>query len=216
MTALPTTSTNNVTGTWSPALDNTMTMTYTFTPDASQCANTTSMTVVVNPAVPAPTVDTQKTFIGGKTVNDIMVQKDPNGTVEWYASEADALAGKNELAQSTVLQAGNYYAMQTINGCTSAAPFMVTVTAAELGLDQFEMDGLRYYPNPVKKELNVSYNHEISSIELFNFLGQYIMTVHPNALDTKVDMTDLPIGTYLMQVSSQGKSAIIKIIKTNN
>ena len=49
---LPTSSTNNptsITGTWSPALNNLVTTTYTFTPDAGQCATTTTMTIVVNP-----------------------------------------------------------------------------------------------------------------------------------------------------------------------
>ena len=36
LAALPTTSNNGVTGTWSPAIDNTATTIYTFTPDASQ------------------------------------------------------------------------------------------------------------------------------------------------------------------------------------
>src|SRR5579871_4565185 len=48
LTALPTTSNENITGSWSPALDNTTTTTYTFTPDAGQCATTTTMTITVN------------------------------------------------------------------------------------------------------------------------------------------------------------------------
>ena len=47
---LPTISNNGVTGTWSPALDNTTTTTYTFTPGGA-CPNTTTMVVVVNPNV---------------------------------------------------------------------------------------------------------------------------------------------------------------------
>ncbi|WP_310558587.1 immunoglobulin domain-containing protein, partial [Flavobacterium sp.] len=47
---LPTTSNNGVTGTWSPVLDNTVTTTYTFTPDAGQCTvNPATMTIIVNP-----------------------------------------------------------------------------------------------------------------------------------------------------------------------
>jgi gliding motility-associated-like protein len=47
---LPTTSNNGVTGTWSPAMDNTATTTYTFMPTAGQCATTpTTLTIVVNP-----------------------------------------------------------------------------------------------------------------------------------------------------------------------
>tara|TARA_B110000037_G_scaffold6405_1_gene6871 strand:+ start:365 stop:2326 length:1962 start_codon:yes stop_codon:yes gene_type:complete len=49
LAALPTTSNNGVSGTWSPALDNTTTTTYTFTPNADECADPTTMTVVVVP-----------------------------------------------------------------------------------------------------------------------------------------------------------------------
>ncbi|MFV8346855.1 T9SS type B sorting domain-containing protein [Flavobacterium sp. ZB4P13] len=46
---LPTTSNNNYTGSWSPALNNTATTTYTFAPDAGQCATTATLTITVNP-----------------------------------------------------------------------------------------------------------------------------------------------------------------------
>lgn len=49
LSALPTTSTNGVTGTWSPALNNTTTTTYTFTPDAGQCSSPVMLEIIVNP-----------------------------------------------------------------------------------------------------------------------------------------------------------------------
>lgn len=52
---LPTTSLNGITGTWAPALNNTATTTYTFTPAAGQCAVTTTMTITVNPK-PGPII----------------------------------------------------------------------------------------------------------------------------------------------------------------
>ena len=48
LNALPTTSTNGVSGTWQPAMNNMATTTYTFTPNTGVCANTASMTIVVN------------------------------------------------------------------------------------------------------------------------------------------------------------------------
>lgn len=51
LAALPTTSNNNVVGSWSPALNNTQTTTYTFTPNANECAVATQMTIVVNPVI---------------------------------------------------------------------------------------------------------------------------------------------------------------------
>uniref|UniRef100_UPI004049B43A LamG-like jellyroll fold domain-containing protein n=1 Tax=Flavobacterium sp. TaxID=239 RepID=UPI004049B43A len=49
--SLPTTSNNGITGTWSPAINNQATTTYTFSPDSGSCATTITMTIVVNPQV---------------------------------------------------------------------------------------------------------------------------------------------------------------------
>jgi len=46
---LPVLSNNGITGTWLPALNNTATTTYTFTPAAGQCATTTTLQIIVNP-----------------------------------------------------------------------------------------------------------------------------------------------------------------------
>jgi hypothetical protein len=51
LTALPTSSLNGITGTWSPTLNNQATTTYTFTPTAGQCASTTTLTITVNPTI---------------------------------------------------------------------------------------------------------------------------------------------------------------------
>lgn len=47
----PVTSDNGITGTWSPAINNQFTTTYTFTPDASQCATTTSITIFIEDTI---------------------------------------------------------------------------------------------------------------------------------------------------------------------
>jgi gliding motility-associated-like protein len=51
LTALPISSVNGITGTWSPALNNQATTTYTFTPIAGQCATTTTLTITINPTI---------------------------------------------------------------------------------------------------------------------------------------------------------------------
>ena len=53
LTALPTTSNNEITGTWAPALNNTATTTYTFTPTSGTCTTTATLQIVVNqPVIP--------------------------------------------------------------------------------------------------------------------------------------------------------------------
>jgi gliding motility-associated-like protein len=48
---LPSSSTNGISGTWSPAIDNAVTTTYTFTPTDLSCASTTTVTVQISNSV---------------------------------------------------------------------------------------------------------------------------------------------------------------------
>jgi len=63
---LPTISTNNISGTWSPAINNSATTTYTFTPNTGQCANTSEMTVTVSQLI-TPTFNQLGPFCQGVT-----------------------------------------------------------------------------------------------------------------------------------------------------
>ena len=56
--ALPTSSLNGFSGTWSPAINNTDTTTYTFTPGIDQCSYTATMTIIVYPQVLVTITDT--------------------------------------------------------------------------------------------------------------------------------------------------------------
>ncbi len=66
--ALGTTSTNGISGTWSPAINNTATTTYTFTPSAGQCASTTTMTIIVNQPFQYNLTATDSSVCAGTTV----------------------------------------------------------------------------------------------------------------------------------------------------
>ena len=48
LAALPTTSTNSITGSWLPAINNTATTTYTFTPTPGLCATTKTLQITIN------------------------------------------------------------------------------------------------------------------------------------------------------------------------
>jgi hypothetical protein len=57
----------NIAGTWSPAVNNTATTTYTFTPSGSACATTAQLTVTVTPQV-TPTFDPIGPVCSGSTI----------------------------------------------------------------------------------------------------------------------------------------------------
>src|SRR5213078_1427678 len=84
--ALPSTSTNGITGTWSPATINTATAgttTYTFTPtDATQCATTASISVIVTPQV-KPTFTTIGPLCQNSTAPELPGTSNNNITGSW-------------------------------------------------------------------------------------------------------------------------------------
>ena len=70
MPNLPLTSSNGISGTWSPTINNTATTTYTFTPDAGQCAVTSSIEIVVNPII-TPSFSAVNPICNGDTLPNL-------------------------------------------------------------------------------------------------------------------------------------------------
>ena len=80
--ALPTTSNEGITGTWNPALDNTITTTYTFTPDAGQCAGSQMMTIRVNP-ITTPTFTQVSAICNGDALATLPTTSNEGITGTW-------------------------------------------------------------------------------------------------------------------------------------
>ncbi|MBP6409478.1 MAG: choice-of-anchor D domain-containing protein [Pseudarcicella sp.] len=90
---LPTTSTNSVTGTWSPALSNTASGTYTFTPTAGQCTTgTSSLSVTVNPLVTA-TFNAVNPICSGATLAPLPTTSTNSVTGTWSPALSNTASG---------------------------------------------------------------------------------------------------------------------------
>jgi hypothetical protein len=162
-------------------------------------------------SVPAPTGTSVQTAVQGALLSSIVAS---GSNLTWYASVEDAQAGINPLPLTYVLPVGTttFYATQTVNGCQGYATLAVTMSVA-LGTKGFDLAALVYYPNPVTEMFNISYKLDIESIEVYNITGQRILEVKPNMLQTQIDMSALPTGTYMMLVKADGASKVIKVVK---
>ncbi|NMH26635.1 Ig-like domain-containing protein, partial [Flavobacterium silvaticum] len=113
--SLPTTSTNGITGTWSPALNNTATTTYTFTPTAGQCATTAMMSITVNSNT-APTFTQVAAICSGATLSALPTTSNNGITGSW----SPAL---NNTATTT------YTFTPTAGQCATTATMSITVNS---------------------------------------------------------------------------------------
>ena len=73
--------------------------------------------------------------------------------------------------------------------------------------------GFTYQPNPVNDVLTMNAKNNISNINVFNVLGQSVLQVSPDSLESKLDVSNLPAGAYFVQAQVGNNKGTFKIIK---
>lgn len=176
-----------------------------FSPNA--CAAVKSFNLVLNAIPNAPTGAINQVFVNGETLADVELVG--NG-IQWYGSST----GNDLLPMSTVLTDGTtYYASQTSSSCESPSRLAVTMSLIVLGNQDFVEANLKVYPNPVSNILNLSYNTEISSVTIYNLLGQEVFSKTLNANQAKLDLSSFASGSYIVKVKAFDNIKTFKIVK---
>jgi hypothetical protein len=113
----------------------------------------------------------------------------------------------------TGLTAGQIYYIQVWSNTAEQGTFTLRVTDPNLAVDNFDVANFAYYPNPVKNVLNLSYKTSMSSVAVFNLLGQEVISKVVNANESQIDMSHLPNGAYMVKVTADEQVKTIKVIK---
>ncbi|MBV1924844.1 MAG: T9SS type A sorting domain-containing protein, partial [Flavobacteriaceae bacterium] len=69
------------------------------------------------------------------------------------------------------------------------------------------------YPNPVKDILQLNANEEISSVVIYNVLGQEVYNASVNAFSSTIDMASYNSGVYFVKVNIGDTQGTVKILK---
>ena len=167
--------------------------------------------VIVN-TTPSPTGSTTQffDFKNPVSVSNLAI----NGTnFKWYSTFSDAMSKTNNLQFSTPLTPGStYYATQTVNGCVSIIPLAITVTNT-LEIDEFKLENAAFYPNPFTHFITLKYPEIITSLELYNSIGQSVLKTNINDKETTLSVDKLPSGIYFIELRIKNYTGIIKAIK---
>jgi gliding motility-associated-like protein len=207
--ALPVTSTNGITGTWSPAaIDNQNSGTYTFTPDAGQCATTATLTVDVNP-IPTVTVRSDTTLNDGDVMPATFFTGTPSAVIYNWINSKPVIglpeSGTGNVPSFTAINLGNdpitstITVTPTIGGC-SGTPHSYNITVRPLNKDVFVPNV--FSPNgDGKNDRLYVYGNYIDKLEMriFNQWGQQVASI--NSLTQGWDGTQhgkpQPVGVYV-------------------
>ncbi|MBN8643241.1 MAG: hypothetical protein J0L86_15625, partial [Flavobacteriales bacterium] len=206
LTPLPTTSNNGISGTWSPALNNTATTTYTFTPNVGQCATSATMQIVVYPTS-APTLIIQQSC-----ASNTVTITDPVGPN--YEYSLDGQPYQPNITYSN-LTTGNHTIVAhqiTANCFTSAANFaivnvvndVVVFNPAPLQIcDTEENDGIQIF--------------DLTQVESFVTGGNtYDISYHETITDAQVDATFIPNPSAYTNIYPSNQTIYIRVQSTTS
>ena len=207
---LLTTSTNGITGTWSPAtVSNQTSGTYKFTPTAGQCATASvTFTVTVNP-VPTVSVMSDTTVNDGNLLPVNNLAGTPaDVTYKWTNSNSSiglAATGTGNIPAFTAINRSNDPVMATItvtpviNGCAGTDQ-TYHITVKPLDKDVFVPNV--FTPNrDGKNDLLYVYGNYIDKLDMriFNQWGEQVMVInnHTTGWDGSYRGKPQPVGVYV-------------------
>ena len=87
--------------------------------------------------------------------------------------------------------------------------------AREMGLGRTDpaFGNFVYFPSPVKSELHLQADTEISSIQILNLLGQTVIQKNIFDLQSRISLEHLSSGYYLMRITIADSSKTFKLLK---
>lgn len=131
------------------------------------------------------------------------------------SADDDIDGGDETVTFNSTLGVTYFVNVGNMNDTTDAPEgnFTMRISSSAMGNDDFAMENFRAYPNPVKDILNLSYDQEISNVEVYNVLGQKVLGQAINASQSQLNVSSLTAGTYLVKVVSGNQSKAIRIIK---
>ncbi|RZJ32968.1 MAG: gliding motility-associated C-terminal domain-containing protein, partial [Flavobacterium sp.] len=188
LSALPTTSNNGITGTWSPALDNSATTTYTFTPTAGQCASAATLAITVNDS---PQFSIAQGCNGVNYTLTATLDNASNPTYSWLNPTGAEIGTASSVVITTP---GTYQLVVTQNGCSATEP--VNVLSATCG------GQIQKGISPNNDGWNDFFDLEaynVTELKIYNRYGMkvYSKAHYENQWYGQTDSGDeLPDGTY--------------------
>jgi hypothetical protein len=87
------------------------------------------------------------------------------------------------------------------------------VIDSELSTTNPENTSLTVYPNPVNDYVTIAFDRLITKVTVHNILGQDVMIREVNENETRLDMSALAAGTYMIKVYADDSVKTVKVIK---
>lgn len=175
------------------------------------CSNTDTITVVATPGSVA-------NFGYANTGNTFQFTDSSSAATAWTWTFGDGNGSSNQNPTYTYSTPGTYTVTLIISGtgCNDDTITKVIVVGPEGLNDLSENHQISSYPNPVKDQLNISFDHQvIDAVTIRNSVGQVVLT-HTNTGNSAsiiIPVRTLPSGIYSAELSVKGRIYPVRFVK---
>ncbi|WP_299216887.1 T9SS type A sorting domain-containing protein [uncultured Dokdonia sp.] len=110
---------------------------------------------------------------------------------------------------------GNSYTIMVEGFGGNNGNFTMAVTCEEaLSTDDNTLEGFSFYPNPAQDVITLDARTAIEDITIFNLLGQKVLQQKVDGLSNyQLNVSTMAKGAYLMQVTTNGKVGVYRVLK---
>jgi gliding motility-associated-like protein len=193
LAALPAKSNDNITGSWSPALNNIATTEYTFTPDINQCANSAKITINVNPK-PIPLLADGMICIDKNTnaiIQSYVLDTKLNSVdynFEWFLNGNAIINAIGNTLEA--VEKGIYSVIATNkNTNCSSAPIEATITETFSDSTVVEIE-----------QTNSFNNAATITISIIQGIGNYEFQLDNGIFQTSTVFSEVAAGTHIINI----------------
>ncbi len=96
---------------------------------------------------------------------------------------------------------------------TSTNRIRTVVCGNSLASNNYIINRLELYPNPIKDILNLSFDQKKYDISIVNYLGQEVFFRSITNFDAIIDMSNFASGNYIVKLISENEFRNLKVIK---
>ena len=134
-------------------------------------------------------------------------------TTPLVAGQDFSVTYTNVEPEDTTIQYGYQVVGLNANPENEAALGSIVITDTVLGTNDFDATSISTYPNPVTSTFTITSQQTITSVTVFNVLGQQVINQTPDTLNFVADFSSLTAGVYLAKIATQSGSKTVKVIK---
>ena len=131
-------------------------------------------------------------------------------TYQWVDCDNSYAPVAGETSQSFAPVSGNYAVVITINGCEdTSACYLIDPT----GINELESYQVSIFPNPAHSNVKISWQGEVSAVEITDARGRLIYSIQPNTEDLDIDIQEFSKGVYFVHLFTEDGRIVKELVK---